>query len=241
MSNFFSQALNDLEGLEEDILGPDYKYFKYIKSPRDMGMSTDGGAIATNIGGLIAYTEVLATGRGKASTTGRPLGNKFFMKTGANCKDKKSGEKVTRSIYINNVPDGTIPFISSITGSEFTSLEGLIPGVLSDMAHLNPLGIFSAFMMGNEPPCEAITMETIDANNVRSTETGFVATSDITNMNACWFPDKKNPITGAGCQEAFSKIKKSRADFPDDTLIRIYYSALGIFGLYLLMKLFTKR
>ena len=45
MSNFFSQALNDLEGLEEDILGPDYPYYKYVKSPQQMGMSADGGKI----------------------------------------------------------------------------------------------------------------------------------------------------------------------------------------------------
>ena len=64
MSNFFSDALNDLSSLEEEILGPDYPYYKYVKSPSDMGMSASGSKIATNIGGLIAYTEVLVTGTG---------------------------------------------------------------------------------------------------------------------------------------------------------------------------------
>lgn len=47
MSDFFQSALTDLDKLEEEILGPDYPYYKYIKSPSDMGMSTDGSKIAT--------------------------------------------------------------------------------------------------------------------------------------------------------------------------------------------------
>ena len=165
--SFFSKALDDLQGLESDILGPDYPYYKYINSPSDMGMSADGDKISQNIAGLFAYTKVLSTGQGKASATGGPLGNKFFLKTGAKCKDKKSGEKVERALYINNVPDGSIPFISSMTGQNFSTLEGLIPGVLSDVAQLNPLAIFQAFMLGNTPECQAVTMETIDSKNVK--------------------------------------------------------------------------
>ena len=239
MSNFFSQALNDLDGLEESVLGPDYPYYKYINSPSQMGMGAGGDKISKNIGGLIAYTEVLATGRGKASATGGPLGNKFFMRTGAKCKDKETGEKVERALYINNIPDGTIPFISSMTGSNFSTLEGLIPGVLSDMGQLNPMAIFQAFMIGNEPECQSLTMETVDSKNVRSTDTAYVTTTDIKNMNACWFQDGKNPDTGRSCQEAFSTIDRSA--FPNDTLVKIYYSALGVFGIYLLMKMFTKK
>ena len=165
MSNFFEKAIDDLDSLEEEILGPDYPYYKYINSPSQMGMSSDGGAIATNIGGLISYTEVLVTGQGNASATGKPLGDKFFLKTGATCKDKASGESVTRSLYVNNVPDGSIPFISSMTGANFTSFEGLIPGTLSDMNNLNPLGIFQAFMLGTNPDCQALTMPTNPHNS----------------------------------------------------------------------------
>lgn len=240
MSNFFTRALDDLQGLEDDILGPDYPYYKYVKSPSEIGMGPGGDKISANIGGLVAYTEVLASGKSKASATGGPLGNKFFIQTGAKCKDKKSGEEVKRSIYINNVPDGSIPFISSMTGSNFKSLEGLIPGVLSDVAQLNPLAIFQAFMLGNTPECQAVTLETIDSKNVKRQEQQFVATADLNNMSPCWFPDGKNIVTGQKCQETFSTIKP-QADFPDDNLVKIYYSALGIFGLYLLMKMFTKR
>ena len=122
MSNFFESALNDLDSLEEEILGPDYAYYKFIKNPGELGMGADGGKIATNIGGIISYVELLAAGKSNASTAGI-LGDKYFMKTGATCKDVDTGESVTRSLYINNVPDGSIPFISSMTGTDFKDLR----------------------------------------------------------------------------------------------------------------------
>lgn len=240
MSNFFEKAIDDLDSLEEEILGPDYPYYKYINSPSQMGMSSDGGAIATNIGGLISYTEVLVTGQGNASATGKPLGDKFFLKTGATCKDKASGESVTRSLYVNNVPDGSIPFISSMTGANFTSFEGLIPGTLSDMNNLNPLGIFQAFMLGTNPDCQALTMPTIDANNVNGTETAFVVTSDIKNMNSCWFSDGTNPITGDKCKEAFEIIKPS-CKMPNDPLSKIYIASICLLGFYIIVKTLEKN
>lgn len=240
MSNFFEKAIDDLDSLEEEILGPDYPYYKYIKSPSQMGMSSSGGDIATDIGGLIAYTEVLVTGQGKASVTGNPLGDKFFLKTGATCKDKASGESVTRSLYVNNVPDGSIPFISSMTGASFTDFRGLVPGTLSDMNNLNPLGIFQAFMLGTNPDCQALTMATIDANNVSGTETAFVVTSDIKNMNACWFSDGNNPITGDKCKEAFGLIKPS-SKLPSDPMSKIYIASVCLLGLYIVVKALERK
>lgn len=236
MSNFFDKALTDVKSLEEELLGPNYPYYKYVKSPSTLGMSSKGSKIADNIGGLIAYTEVLVTGTGRGSTTGKPLGNKYFLQTGATCKDVASGNAVTRSLYINNVPDGTIPLVSSMSGESFSEFRGLIPGVLSDMDGLNPLKIFQAFMMGSEPDCQQQTMEVIDINNIPSKETAFIANADIQDMNACWFSDKKNPLTGVKCKEAFSKVDK----VSDDMLIKIYEISLGLLTFYIFMKLITK-
>lgn len=212
MSNFFNDVLNDLESVEQSLLGPDYKYYKQIKSPSELGMSSDGnlGAMANDIKGLIAYTELLVTGGGNASKTGGPLGDKFFLQTGAQCKDKKTGNQVKRSIYVNNVPDGSIPFISSGLGVNFTEFEGLIPGTMSNLANINPLGIFQAFMSGTNPDCQAIQLETIDVNNNKSTETQFLTTVDIKNLNPCSFLDRQNPITGTKCSEAFETIQDDK-------------------------------
>ena len=149
MSNFFQEVLEDAKGLEQQILGPDYQYWKQIKSPSEMGITTDGSisAIASDVAGLINYVELLVTGTGGASRTGGPLGDKFFLKTAATCKDKASGEIVDRYIYVNNVPNGNIPFITGASGMNFSTFEGLVPGTLGNLYAMNPMLIFQAFMV----------------------------------------------------------------------------------------------
>jgi hypothetical protein len=213
MANFFEKVKADAQGVEESLLGPDYKYYEFINTPSDMGMSSKGSisTIEHNIAGLIAYVSLLSSGKGEASKTGGPLGNKFFLKTGAKCKDTTSGETVQRSLYVNNVPDGSIPFISQGLGNvNFTEFRGLIPGTLSNLSQINPMQIFGAFMSGTNPDCQAITMETIDVNGIVSSDTQHIITNDIKAMNACWFGDKKNPVTGTTCKEAFTTLSDSQ-------------------------------
>ena len=207
-----------------------------------MGMSSQGSttAISNNISGLIGYTQLLVTGKGNASKTGGPLGNKFFLETGAKCKDKKTGNLVTRSIYVNNVPDGSIPFITQgLGGAKFSTFRGLVPGTLSNLNQLNPFQMLQSFMSGNNPPCRAVTMPTIDNNNRVRNETRYVTDIDIQSMDSCMFPSRRNPVTGFTCRESFETISES--DMPDDSLIQLYYSALGLLGLYILFKLHEKK
>ena len=240
-TNYFKQALNDLGGLEKKLLGPNYAYYNQIKNPAELGMSTKGDAISNNLAGLVAYTEVLVTGEGNASKPGGPLGDKFFLKTGAKCKDKETGEQVTRSLYFNNVPDGSIPFISQGLGTNFTTFRGLVPGTLSDMNQLNPLAIFSAFMQGTNPECMKITMPVRDVDNVSSTKTAYMTTSDIRNIPACWFSDGKNPLTKKTCSEGFNTLstieREDLSVMPDNPLECVYLSALGLLALYLMIKI----
>ncbi len=144
MSDFFTEVVDDLDGLQQKLLGPDYEYYKQIKAPTFMGMSSNGdlGTMANDIKGLISYTQLLVEGGGNASIVPRPLGNKFFLKTGAKCKDIATNNEVDRSIYINNIPDGSIPFISSGLGVQFTNFRGLVPGMMSNVSAINPLEIF---------------------------------------------------------------------------------------------------
>jgi hypothetical protein len=240
--NFFEEVLDDVKGVEQRILGPDYQYWKQIKSPSQLGMSSNGSisTIAADVGGLINYVEVLVTGKGQASSTGGPLGNKFFLKTAATCKDKKSKEIVDRYVYVNNVPDGSIPFITSGMNVNFGEFEGLVPGTLSNVSALNPMLIFQAFMSGSQPECDEITLETIDVNNNKGTETRHVTTTDLKNMNPCDFKplNNKNPITGQVCREAFTNRKPSKT--PDDLLVKLFYASLGVLGVYLLLSVMKK-
>ena len=206
--NMFEDVLDNAKGVEEKLIGPDYPYYKFIKTPQQIGMSGKGSlnALGKDINGLISYTELLVSGKSKASATGQPLGNKFFLKTGAKCTANKTDDVVDRYVYIDNVPAGNIPLISSGIGVNFSEFRGLIPGTISNLNAFNPFQIMQAFMTGAKPECQELTMETIDVHNNKSTETHYVTLTDITNLDPCIFPDKKNIVTGAKCQEAFTNI-----------------------------------
>lgn len=188
MSNFFQSVAEDAEKVEEELLGPDYKYYEHIKTPEELGMSDSGtiSALGKDINGIINYVELLVTGRGDANKSkgGRPLGDRFFLKTGGQCKDQATGKLVDRHMYIDNVPDGSIPFVSSGIGYKFTTFEGLIPGILSDIDKINPMDMFKAFSQDSEPPCREITLETIGKDGSVGSETRFLPLDEIAVIEA---------------------------------------------------------
>jgi len=245
MSNIFQDVLSDATAVEQNLLGPTYPYYQNIKTPSQLGMSDKGSIqqMAQDVNGLIQYVEVLVTGNSQASATGGPLGNKFFLQTGAKCAAvDKNGQQVDRYIYIDNVPAGNIPFISSGLGVDFSEFKGLIPGAMSNLNVLNPFAIMSAFMSGSTPPCQELTMQTIDVSNNQSTATHYVTISDIKNMDPCSFQNRRNPATGASCQETFQTGvgKDASPVMSDDPMDQIYFASLAGIGIYILYRLMEK-
>ena len=244
-NNIFQEVLNNAQGVQEQLLGPTYPYYKNVKSPSQLGMSDKGTIqqMSQNIVGLTNYVEVLVSGKSKASATGGPLGNKFFLQTGGKCLDNSvdgSNNQVDRYIYVNNVPEGNIPFISSGLGVNFSEFRGLIPGAMSNLNVLNPFGLLQSFLAGSTPPCQEITMQTIDVNNNKSSETHFVTVADIQNMDPCSFSNRRNPITNRKCSEAFTTADAGRVDMPDDPLAQVYFASLGLIGVYILYRFMEK-
>jgi hypothetical protein len=218
-----------------------------------------------DIDGLIQYVELLVSGNSKASTTGGPLGNKFFLQTGAKCRatdkcsdknDPSTCESTNRYIYVNNVPEGNIPFISNGLGVNFTEFKGLIPGAMGNLNVLNPFAIMGAFMSGSTPPCQEITLETVDVNNNKSSETHYVTLVDISNMDPCSLPGNVNPVSGAKCKETFVSNSNSNTNtfkkvlqkndhsyevlMPDDPMDQIYFASLAGIGIYILYSCMQK-
>jgi hypothetical protein len=231
--NIFEEVLTNAKAAEEKYIGPDYPYYKYIKNPAELGMSDKGTLtqLGKDINGLVSYVELLVSGGGKASATGKPLGNKFFLKTGGKCTNvNNKDEEPDRYIYINNVPAGNIPIVSSGMGINFSEFKGLIPGTISNLNAFNPMEMFQAFLSGSKPDCQELTMETIDIYNNKSTETHFVTLVDIQNMDPCTFENKTNPVTGTKCSEAFNTIQPSSNDF----ICNLFFFFVGIFMIYLL-------
>ncbi len=239
--NIFDEVLSDAKGIEERLLGPTYPYYKNVKTPAQLGMSDKGTIqqMGKDVDGLVQYVELLVSGKSKASATGGPLGNKFFLQTGAKCA-APSGETTDRYVYIDNVPEGNIPFISSGMGVNFSEFKGLIPGAMGNLNALNPFNIMRAFMTGATPDCQEITMTTIDSENRRGTETHYVTLADISAMDPCSFPDRKNPITGASCKETFVGSATTPAVYPTDSLQQLYLAGVGGLGLYVLYKIMQK-
>jgi hypothetical protein len=238
-------------------LGESYDYWKSIKQPSAMGMSPGFSlnALATNVDGLLSYVEVLISGTGNASVTGRPLGNKFFLETSGKCSEttpekwkkereedekwdkeyeevgvqeraqkitsdqatklknalneekkkrdeKRSGEKkkVSRWIYVNNIPDGSIPFISKgADGQTMDDLRGLIPGALGNLGALNPVQLFNGFTAGTYPDCAEVTLQTVNNNNIKENKRRHIALVEMVEMNPCHFPNGRNPASGKTC------------------------------------------
>jgi len=245
MSNFFENVKNDFTKVEEELLGPDYNYSQKIKSPDELGMSSHGSisTLTKNITGLIGYVNVLAVGGGRAQKTSGPLGDRFFLKTGAKCKNIANGELVHRSIYVDNIPDGSIPFITeALGGLKLTTFEGLVPGVMSNLARIHPMQIFQSFMTGSTPDCKAITLNTVDKkdNFTSSTETAFLTLDDIKMVESFETLNENNDADDDSDDAIKNKIK-NYSKMPHDIYIKIYYSALGLLGLYILMRLFKKN
>jgi len=253
MSNIFQEVLTDAQGVQDKLLGPTYPYYKNIKTPSEIGMSDKGTIqqMGKDINGLIQYVELLVTGKSSASATGGPLGNKFFLQTGAKCaatdncsdpNDATTCQQVDRYIYVNNVPEGNIPFISSGMGVNFSEFKGLIPGAMGNLNVLNPFAIMRAFMSGSTPPCQEITMQTIDVNNNKSSETNYVTLTDIQSMDPCSFSNGKNPVTGVSCKETFqSGVGKDASPvMSDDPMDQLYFASLAMVGLYIFYRFMEK-
>ena len=223
-----------------------YPYYEMIKTPSQIGMGPGSGKINKNIKGLQAYGEVLIEGGGRAAKGGQPLGNKYFFDTGTTCllKDDSGTEnEVRRFVYVNNVPDGTIPF-TGITGAgtSYKDFRGLLPGILGDITDLNPMNLVKAFTMGSNPPCQYIEMPIRDNNNNESRQYAAVANEDIEEYNPCWFPKingkRKNPVSGLKCQQAFTNINTDLEK--DDKLTEIYFGSLTILAFYIFLKIYNK-
>ena len=230
-----------------NFLGEDYPYQNNIKPPGDISIRETGTMpqLGRNINGMKEYADLLITGNSRASVTGGPLGNKYFLKTGAQCQavdtctaGEQNCQDVDRYIYINNIPDGI--------GANFTGGRGLIPGAIESLNVLNPMAIFRAFKDGSNPRCQMLKMQTVDNNNNSSSESHYVTLADITSMDPCWFcytPEYNctNPVTGKKCRSSFTTLSESEAvPMSSDTMDQIYFAGLACIGIYLFYRIMEK-
>ena len=215
----------------ENFLGPDYKYQDFIKTPGKMGITSKGTlkALSANIVGITNYTDLLIygdnAGAKKAITTGNALGNKFFYKSGGKCTDTITKLEKDRYFYVNNVQKTS------------SGLNGLMPGLIGSLGVFGNISLMNAFTAPNKPDCQQITLQTIDVNNNKGSETQYVALMDIDNMNPCLFPKGVNPVNREKvCRNGFTNIF-SVDEISSENIFFVFFLLLGI---YLLYKIFNK-
>lgn len=218
-----------------------YKYWNDIKNTEDLGMSANGSisTLENDINGIIGYIRLLTTGGGVASKVNGPLGERFFQKSMASCIDDKSGETVPRYLYVDFIPDGSIPFISSSkSGPRMTSFEGLIPGALTNIARINPIDMVEDLTGGPNPKCKKVCLQ-VGNSTSKNYKCNYVTLNDIDSISNARFKKSK---------EGFSKIEPVANDLfklfnlknIDAVLFKTYFSLLGVFGIYLLFRILQK-
>ena len=200
--------------------------------------------LAADFAGLIDYVELLVSGTSRASKTGEPLGNRYFLPTAAKCKDSDGNEQV-RNIYVNNIPTGSIPIISAMAGKNFSEFRGLVPGIFTDLEVLNPLKIFSGMFVSPDTPCSNVELSVVDKDNNETFESHYVINQDIRDIDPCVFSNQVNTITQETCSEiqAFTNMNKDKKkiDINDDKLIKIYFIMLTILYFYIFFRLICKK
>ena len=254
-SSFWQSVTGGADSAVKEITGPSYNYAKYIKTPSQLKMGSKPDQLANNVAGIMDYVTILTEGGGPASKAGElPLGNRYFLETGGQCKTS-AGDVVKRSLYINNVPDGTIPFLSELS-VKIDSFKGLVPGILGDLDELNPVHLFSAFTESSTTPCSNINMSVIDSNNIESTASGFVLDSEVKRLTPCAFANSVNPLTKQTCKESFItannnlRAKKNRSrkrqtrrnvyNLNNKPLANVYTALVSGLMVYIIYKLVSK-
>lgn len=203
----------------------DYPYYKYIKSPEQLGLSSKGKNIGKNFKGIMAYVAVILSGKSKASATGNPLGNRVFVSTPSKCKDVATNNLVDRYIYFDNIPNGTIQLdfggsskpSNTSSGDDAATMEqgstltmagykGLVPGIMGDIAKINPITLFSELKGATYPSCHQVTLDTVDTNNIPGSATHYVADNDLRWVDPCLFDKNVNVVTKSKCKRPHKHI-----------------------------------
>ena len=116
---------------------------------------------------------------------------------------------------------------------------------MGDLNVLNPFSIMQSFLSGSNPPCQKLTMQTIDVNNNKSSESHYVTLVDIKNMNPCIFQNNTNPITKKNCKQAFHTLSQNditdeQIKLPEDPIAQLYFLGLSALSIYILYRLIEK-
>ena len=228
-SAVFNDIKNNPRAAVDRLLGPSYDYTMGVQRPEELGVSDEGsiGQVFTNANAVKQYSQQLITGP--------LLGNTTFVETGGMCRmygnivgeDGKDiiGNQVVDAVvprwsYVDNrmglkdaveVLPGNLP---KALGGAADVFQGIVPGMMGDIASLNPIKPVNGLVLDGIPPCVPLTCPVTDVNgnNPRS-ETRFVTPELELSTGKC----KRIEFNGGG-QSLFTqtvntnRIKREREE-----------------------------
>jgi hypothetical protein len=176
---------------------------------------------------------------------------------------KGTGTRIKRKryVYIDNLPTGQIPGLGALHG-----MRGLIPSMIENLGHFNPVKLIDSVSAPAIPGCVKINMETIKFNDngdqpdnwhhEYNRDTHFVAVSDVADIYPCSFSkDNINPVTGKtinGCpphpsQEGFGNLfsnqneKNTMLNLKNKPIAKLFNASFGVLLAYLLWRVLRKE
>ena len=227
---------------------PECKYVMTdaIKSPGEAGATTKGseGATGKGIDVAVGYQNCLTKGpRGDLAAAAlrdviavcgpEPIGIVDIIKSKGQCKDTKTGEKVTRSYFVNTKPS---------CGSATTGYNncGIVAGIENDIQGL--AGIFESMFSFDTPDCKEVLVEHCTTGTSSACtnipKSGYLIDSDVKKANDYMAEYNSNH------KEAFqtrNSYTGHEFDMPDDPIIHLYYAAVGLLMFYILLRVTTNE
>lgn len=176
MTSLLSSIASGAENVANDVLGPGYDYASKIPSTDSLGVSTNGdmGSTMNDIQAGLTYADYLITGPN--------MGNKYFIRTGAQCTAVDTSGQVDRWKFLDQSADQ--PMFSDAVQQSLgglgggNSMNGMIPGIMVGVMDLNPMPILSSLVGDSYPPCQQITCPTGDVMGTLVPQTQYVASSE---------------------------------------------------------------
>lgn len=144
---------------------PNYSYTDELKGPAELGIRRDGSfrQISNALAGVNYYVDALGFAepttytkfKGGAFTDQKPLGIRYFAKTGTTCSNGASMYE-----YIDTIPKGRVfgeRIVRELNNMGLPRLRGLAPGIVEDgLGAMNPVPLYKA-ATGGYPKCKKQT------------------------------------------------------------------------------------
>jgi hypothetical protein len=198
-----------------------------ILSPKELGITSKGSALSSNIDKLFnGYIKLLTTGGTMAVRGGKYLGNRYLKKTGTKCIST-DGKERNRSILIDTIPCNS-------------KENGLIAGVFTGIKNLKSDGLMKAVKTKGKPKCSKVVINTVDNNNNNKIMEAYVVNDEITNITPCALVNVRGQKENFYAFEEFINynfMNSQKKENRSDRIETMFKTSFGVILIYLTYRL----